>query len=87
MATIGGIIKSIQRGTISISGATSNTATISSVDTTKSVLRHLGQSTSSSSYTDRALARIYLTNGTTITADRGSSTNSTTVSYEVVEYA
>lgn len=83
-----GAIKSIQRGTITIpANSTSATATITSVVTTKTELRFLGV-TSQSTGIDTALARITLTNSTTITATRNtvSTTNNTIVSWELTEY-
>ena len=80
-------IKSIQRGTIVITySATSNTATISAVDTSKSVLINLGIDlpVNANGYFH---GRLELTNSTTVTA-RGYAANTfpLTVGYEVVEY-
>jgi hypothetical protein len=87
----GGGIKSIQRGTISITSPNSTaTATVTSVNTAKSLLTHLGQSGyySASSTDGLGNVRISLTNATTITAAAGATPNvvSYTVSYELVEY-
>lgn len=80
------IIKSIQRGTITLASVSSNTATITAVDIAKSVLIHMGWS----SDTDSAKQAVYLslTNSTTVTANRGEAgaTGTSTVSYEVVEF-
>lgn len=84
------VIQSIQKGTITIAaGLTSNTATISSVITGKSMLVYEGLSTTNNASTryDRLVARIELTNGTTVTATRGVVTGDVTVSYTVVEFA
>lgn len=82
-------IASTQRGTLTISnGSTSNTAAITSVDTTKTQLRMLGFSSGSTS-SDGAESwapRIALTNATTITASRSGSTQSLTISWELTEY-
>lgn len=81
-------VKSIQRGTITITGATSNTATISTVDPANSRLRHLGQTYDTSSVrADRARVRLALTNATTITATVNTSpgAEAVTVSYEILE--
>ena len=83
------VIKSIQRGTISITGGATDqtaTATISSVSTEKSVLNFLGVTSTDSSV--RSISRIVLTNSDTVTATRnlGSAFNPTIVSYEVIEY-
>lgn len=92
MGLLGGItagIKSIQRGTIAITGATSNTATITSVDLPNSVIHFLGcRVTNGGMNASQVMARIELTNATTVTASvfssPGAQTN--TVSYEVIEY-
>jgi hypothetical protein len=88
-------IKSIQRGTITIAAsATTGTATITSVDTAKSMCLFLGFTTtwdfaSADNWrASRLFPRVALTNGTTVTATRNSSdsTATVTVSYEVIEY-
>lgn len=70
-----GGIKSIQRGTVTVS----STATITSVDTTKTELRQLGFSSGSADPS----ARIVLTNATTITCTGG---GSSVASWELTEY-
>ena len=83
-----GSIKSIQRGSITVThsgaGSTSNTATITSVTTSKSVILKLGHTCNS----DIAQTRVELTNGTTVTAYStvidGNAT--VTVDYQVVEF-
>lgn len=87
----GGSIKSIQRGTITIAISTaSQTATISSVDTSKSELRFLGETVDGSPAVGalaNALSRVVLTNSTTITATRGAAaTVNTVVSWELTEW-
>ena len=83
----GGSIKSIQRGVITMSSGSSATATVSSVDTAKSILHFLGNTTSSSGGSEGLHARLTLTNATTITATRGLSVSDTTaVSWQLVEY-
>ena len=83
-------IKSIQRGIITINTGSSATATVTSVNTAKSLLTHLGQSGYYSAGSTDGLGnvRISLTNATTITAAAGATPNvvSYTVSYELVEY-
>lgn len=87
--TLPGIVKQIQRGVISITGATSNTATITSVDVSNSVIAFLGQAYSNVS-TDPSIgqARVALTNATTVTATIVTTPGAqiVTVSYEVIEY-
>ena len=80
-----GGIKSIQRGVITISsGSTTNTATITSVDTTKTELRVLGVGINANDVT--YLPYAVLTNATTITATRlASPTNVSYVSWELTE--
>lgn len=85
------VIKSIQRGTILIpGGSSSQSATISEVTTTKTKLNYLGQSSNINTPTDfeKVVAKIVLTNSTTVTASLGTSTDGTgvSVSYEVIEY-
>ena len=79
-----GVINSIQRGTIAVAnGTSSNTATITSVDVTKSELRVLGQGMSGGGGND---GYIVLTNATTITATRATTAGITTISWELTEY-
>jgi hypothetical protein len=81
-----GGIKSIQRGTISFSG-TSQTATVSSVNTSKSTLRRLGQTNNGGASATQANdeSNLVLTNATTITASKIGATNTVVVSYELEE--
>jgi hypothetical protein len=82
-------IKSIQRGTIAITGATSNTATITAVSMANSRLRWLGQTYSDAATAQNmGFARLALTDATTITAtvDTSPGAQTTTVSYEITEY-
>ena len=84
------VIRSIQQGTITMTGGTSSaTATISSVDTATAYPILLGVSSSSSlDGFDVIRARIDLTNATTVTATRGITTtlNGTlSVNFVVVE--
>ena len=80
-----GGIKSIQRGVITISsGSTTNTATITSVDTTKTELRVLGSNSNTNDVT--YLGYAVLPNATTITATRQAApTFTTAVSWELTE--
>ena len=82
---VGGI-KSIQRGTFTIAGAsTTGTATITSVDTTKTKVRWLGNTAGDATVTND-MCYIVLTNATTITGTRSGTTGSITVSWELTEY-
>lgn len=80
------VINSVQRGTIAITGTnTSNTATVTAVDTTKAALHVVGQTNTQGS--DGSNAYLVLTNSTTITATRASSGSGTsTISWELIEY-
>lgn len=80
-----GSIKGIQRGVISIAGAAgSGTATITSVNTSKTQLRLLGTSNASGNPPDVS-AHVVLTNATTVTAQRGGTTGGLSVSWELTE--
>lgn len=82
-----GVVKSIQRGTILVSAATSATATIVAVNPNNTILNFLGaSSTTITANTERAAARIDLTDSVTVTATKVSGTDAITVSFEVVEY-
>lgn len=86
----GKIIKSVQRGVISMEGDTA-TATITSVNTSKAVVVH-GWSTLQSlngsyDYASGWDARLALTNSTTITATRSNvGTSASYVNYQVIEF-
>lgn len=77
----GASIKSIQRGTISITYPNyTNTASITSVDTSKCILNYCGSdSTSYECY-------VSLTNSTTVTASCTPTGLTIIVSYEVIEF-
>lgn len=87
----GSIIKSIQEFSITIAAvATSNTATITSVGTTKSVVIWNGQTSNNTTalLQNNAYGYLTLTNATTVTATRNSgTTNSLTVYGVVIEFA
>ncbi len=81
------LVKSIQRGTISISSATSNTATITAVDLDASVLFYGGVTDAAGTESSIGYARVELTNATTVTGVRASTdVAATVVNYEVIEY-
>ena len=88
-------IDTIQRGTIAITNAaTSNTATITSIDTSRSYVSLLGfssNSTSASNYSYTASPVVVLTNSTTITAttnalESSPTAETITISYEAVQF-
>lgn len=84
----GRTIKSIQRGTISLSSGTSATATITSVVTGKSVVRFLGyHSGTSNDLLGTNVPRLDLSSATTVRATIGATASETfTISFEVTEY-
>lgn len=67
------LIRSVQYGTVALSGVTTNTATIVAVDTSRAVVIDLCASNNWSGGTSEAYAvpRFTLTNSTTVTAVRG----------------
>ncbi len=82
-------IRSIQRGTISITGATSNTATITAVVVANSRLKYLGRTNNDPGQAaNQALVQLVFTNATTITASVNTSPAATitAVNFEVIEY-
>lgn len=85
-----GVLNSnVQRGTISLASATSNTATISSVTTNKTLLTFLGQRSTGSgtANVDEQWMKVTLTNGTTVTGTINTSAARTqNVAYEVTEF-
>lgn len=88
MAVVGGIIKLIQKGKITVAaGNTSNTATISAVVTAKSAIIFLGIRISADVTPDNYETEVELTNTTTVTATRTNGTGvDTIVGYCVVEF-
>ena len=86
----GGGVKSIQRGVISIdTGSTSTgTATITAVDTSKSMIVPLGAT--GASFNTAVASRLALTNSTTVTAvarnGSGVSSQVIDVGYQVIEF-
>jgi hypothetical protein len=83
-----GVIKSIQAGTITVSGAaTSNTATVTAVDTAKSILLPLGMTTTYvGAMSDASINhRMSLTNATTVTMFNGTGSDDRIGSYMLVE--
>ena len=85
-----GLLKSNQSGYITIATSqTTNTDTISSVDTTKAVLFYLGIGTDGGVRDeDQHFADIQLTNSTTITATRDTADANETVDtgYQIIEF-
>jgi len=86
----GNAIRTIQRGTIVIPGAsTSNTATITSVQFGNAIVAYLGCTVAGAENPSGSFARVTLTDATTVTATKGSGAggqDDVTVSYEVIEF-
>ena len=83
-----GVLKSVQRGSFTQAGANSNTVTITSVNTARSFLCHLGNQTSYPSPSNNIYSSsITLTNATTVTGTvaAGGASNWLT-GYTVVEF-
>lgn len=85
-ALFGAGVKSVQTGTILMSGVTSNTATISSVNTAKSVVLYGGCKDSLNTGTNLGLPGLELTNSTTVTATRSTASSVGTAYYTVLEF-
>ena len=79
-------IKNIIRGSITLSGVASNTATIAAVVLAKSLISFLGCTGDQALDSSVAPVRLTLTNTTTVTADRASATGAAVVGFQVVEY-
>lgn len=81
-----GIIKSIQRGTITLAAAvSSNTASVTEVNMNKAEVFNLGFSTSVHETANHLSCNLTLTNSTTITAQRSGTTPEIIISYELVQ--
>lgn len=85
------VVASIQYGSITVNApGTTGTATITSIDTARSVVAALGHSTDSpeSSLGGEGSASVTLTNATTVTATKGGGgTYGITISFMVIEFA
>jgi len=81
----GSNIKSIQRGTFTMT-ATSNTITISSIDITKSVVMVTITGATSAAYDASSSTKGVLTNPTTLTLTRQDTTYGIVVTWVVVEF-
>lgn len=78
-------IKSIQRGTITLTAEVQHSITISQVNLAKTFVSYLGAQ-STAIYYEQSLARIYLSNSTTLTAHTTAAFAIIIISYEVVEF-
>lgn len=82
-----GTIKSVQRGTVSLSGVTTATATINGVNTTKAFIRWLGYTTAFGTISANVMScDLALTDGTTVTATVPNAATTLVPSFEVVEF-
>ncbi len=79
-----GSVKSLQRGVITLTGVASNTATITAVVVAKSWMPWSGD-TANSITSARQEGTCVLTNTTTVTVARGSTTGNFATAYQVVE--
>lgn len=80
-------LKSLQVGTIDLNSVSSNTATISSVDVTNSVLGFHGFTINASTALPSFFPRLDLTNATTVTAtSNNNGSNTRPVGYSVIEF-
>lgn len=78
---------SVQRGTTTLTAATSNTSTITSVTAANSGIVWLGDTTSDTGTNfNQDLGAVVLTNGTTVTVQKNSATSNITGSWEVLEF-
>ena len=87
MSYLASVVKSVQYGTVTLGvGITTNTATITSVDTTKTVLINLGNTSDGNNAGGMSdFCRIVLTNATTVTAISAGSSGSRVVGFCVLE--
>lgn len=86
-----GVLKTnAQRGAIDLTSATSNTATITSVTTSKTILNYTGFRTTNNNTLQNCniiFPKITLTNGTTVTATRNTSDSfGNNTGYEIIEF-
>lgn len=83
-----GVLRSVQRGTIALAGAASNTGALSPAlqSTSKATLDYLGCSGSVAFSADNFLARMVLTNTTTVTYTRIGTNGTLTGGFQVVEW-
>ena len=78
---------SVQRGEISVNGATSNTASVNAVDMARSYIVSGGiRGNTSSALWDRTQCYLVLTDGTTVTATKDTATDEAIVVYQVVSW-
>lgn len=82
-----GVLRSVQRGTITMATVTSNTATIAAVrSTSTATCELLGCSTTSANGGNTGSAAVTLTNTTTVTATQGVGSDTVIASYQVADW-
>jgi hypothetical protein len=81
-----GVLRSVQRGTITVGASATETATITAVDTRKAAVIFLGFTIAAFASNDLVYPRLDLTNSTTVTATVALAGGSTVVGYQVVEF-
>src|SRR3990167_2803439 len=81
-----GVLKSVQRGTITVGVSSTATATIAAVDPQKAAGWFLGFTIAAFTTNDLVYSRLDLTDGTTVTATVALAGGSTVVGYQVVEF-
>ena len=79
------VVKSVQRGVITLSSALSSSATINSVNTSKAIVIYGGNNVDAST-NNKYFEYLTLTNSTTVTVTRTSGSGVTNVPYQVIEY-
>ena len=79
------VVKSVQRGVITLNNEYSSSATINSVNTNKAIVIYGGNNVDGSS-NNKYFAYLTLTNSTTVTATNTSGSGVTNVPYQVIEY-
>ncbi len=82
-----GVLHSLQRGTTTLTGVTSNTSNITSVNTAYAGASFLGQTSNDTGFDYiEALCNSQLTSATVVTTTKNTSTNNATSSWEVPEF-
>ena len=82
-----GVIKQVQRGTVSMAHTVNfATSTITTVNTAKAMLTSLGLEQDNLSICSSIVARLTLTNATTVTVNRATGNLNMTMGYQVVEF-
>lgn len=82
-----GVIRSLQRGSISLASAAQADGTVSSVNTAKAVvISNSCVPTSGSSNYDRGLSMVKLQSATAVRANRGNATGTATAGFQLVEF-